>query len=400
MLLAILGVILLVVLVVGLPAAVLVRRALLDDAGDHLTEQADLIVVDLVGQEGNHGRLTERRLARFVPPGDRASVAGGGQTPLSTGAVLAGPQLSVSVPGPSGIAVRLATAAGPTEARIHRAWAALGVFGTTALVLAAVLAWWQARRLAGPLLDLAHSAGRLGEGDFSVTAPRSGLRELDDIAASLDASARRIGDLVRVEREFSSDASHQLRSPLTGLLLWLDNLASHVDLDVQAEAEAAAREVERLDATIEELLQLARTGRAGEVTAVDVVGLARWHLAAFEPRLHDVERSARLVARGPAVARVTPGAVGQAIDVLLENALAHGAGVVTVTIGHADDEVIVMVADEGPGIDETKPLFVRRADGRGIGLDLARRLVRSDGGTLEVASSRPAVFRMTLPGNP
>jgi signal transduction histidine kinase len=398
LLLAILGATLCVTVAVGLPAAVLVRRVLLDEAAEHLAAQANLIAVDVGDQLAGGRSVNGRRLARLIPPGDRASVSGPGVPLETTGAVVGRERLTASAHGAGGIAVTVATAAGPTEARIRRAWTALGVLGVFALGVAAALAWWQARRVAGPLVELKRSALRLGEGDFSVTAPRSGVRELDDIAASLDASAHRIGDLVLLERQFSSNASHQLRSPLTGLLLRLDTLAAHAHADVRAEAEAAVREAERLDATIEALLQLARTGRAGEVTAVDVVALARWHLDSAEVRLRVANRSACLVAPVSAVARVTPGAVGQALDVLLDNAIVHGAGTVTVTIGHDDGEVIVTVADEGVGIRDVTGLFVRRADGRGVGLDLARRLVRSDGGTLELASRQPAVFRMSLPG--
>ena len=82
---------------------------------------------------------------------------------------------------------------------------------------------------------------------------------------------------MRAERSFSTNASHQLRSALTGLQLRLDELAANDDEDVRAEAEAALEQSSRLIATIEELLALARTGRAGVVTEFDVAELVEHH---------------------------------------------------------------------------------------------------------------------------
>src|SRR5437773_2500397 len=108
-----------------------------------------------------------------------------------------------------------------------------------ARAVAAGLAGLQSRRLAAPLDDLARAAERLGAGDFSATAPRSGLEEIDTIAAALDSSAARIATLVQAEREFSANASHQLRSALTSLRLRLESLAATDDPAVAGEAARA-----------------------------------------------------------------------------------------------------------------------------------------------------------------
>src|SRR5258705_3164079 len=105
------------------------------------------------------------------------------------------------------------------EARVERAVLALVLLGVVALGAALGLALIQSRRLADPLARLARSATRLGDGDFSLSTPRSGVPEIDAIASSLDRSAERVEGLLRAERSFSSHASHQLRSALTGLEL-------------------------------------------------------------------------------------------------------------------------------------------------------------------------------------
>src|SRR5258705_13960926 len=98
------------------------------------------------------------------------------------------------------------------EARVERAVLALVLLGVVALGAALGLALIQSRRLADPLARLARSATRLGDGDFSLSSPRSGLREIDEIASALDLSAERIEALLRAERSFSQYAGHQLRT--------------------------------------------------------------------------------------------------------------------------------------------------------------------------------------------
>jgi signal transduction histidine kinase len=94
--------------------------------------------------------------------------------------------------------------------------------------------------------------------------------------------------------------------------------------------------------------------------------------------------------------------VGQALDVLLDNALRHGGGPIRVVVEAAGDHGHLTVEDQGPGIDPEAGarLFERRVGGagvHGIGLALARTLVQADGGRLDLVRASPASFRITLP---
>src|SRR5207245_9949436 len=93
-------------------------------------------------------------------------------------------------------------------------------------------------------------------------------------AAALDSSAARIANLVQAEREFSANASHQLRSALTSLRLRLESLAAADDPTVAGEAARALEQAERLSDTVAELLRLARTGRADDAQSLDLAVLA------------------------------------------------------------------------------------------------------------------------------
>ena len=236
------------------------------------------------------------------------------------------------------------------------------LLGVAALSAAVGLALIQSKRLSDPLARLARSATRLGDGDFSLATPRSGVSEIDAIASSLDRSAERVEQLLKAERGFSEHASHQLRTALTGLQLRLEELASNDDPAVREEAEAALEQSARLLSTIEELLALARTGRAGNVVRFDLGDLVRQHVDDVEPILAREGRRAIVDAPEPVEVVATLGAVGQALDILLSNAVRHGAGAVMATVVADERRARAStITDEGPGVRRPRRLGVRRA---------------------------------------
>ena len=141
--------------------------------------------------------------------------------------------------------------------------------------MGAVIATITARRLVGPLQDVADRAARLGAGDFRRVPSRHGIPELDQLADLLDASATALADLVARERDLVGDVSHQLRSRLTALQLRLDELAAHPDPDTAAEAEAALEQAERLGAVLDDLLRATEEARAATAEPVELGELLR-----------------------------------------------------------------------------------------------------------------------------
>lgn len=264
-----------------------------------------------------------------------------------------------------------------------------------ALIAAAMLATVQARQLARPLERLARSAGRVGDGDFSAPSTSSGIGEIDAIARSLRLSANRVNRMLEAERSFTADATHQLRTGLTGIAIRLELLERHADPDVAVEAAAVLEQTHELNSTLDDLLIVARTGTTGERAEVDLLEIVDAHIDDWRHRF-DRKRRQIVVTTGQTVAvNATPGLVGQIVNVLVENALKHGSGTLAVLVEGAS----ITLEDDGPGVpsDEVAGLFERPSDhqaAHGRGLALARRLAQSDGGTLELTRQRPAQFRL------
>ena len=271
-----------------------------------------------------------------------------------------------------------------------------------AVALAAILGVLLARRLARPLDDLAVAARRLGQGDFTARAPRSGVAEIDDVAAGLDTSAERIGTMVAAERQFAANASHQLRTPLTALRLRLEEIAELGDADVRSEADLALRHADRLNATISELLRLARPDAERPRQPVDVAVVLRDHAPVWQQVCAAAHRELRVEVPTQCLAMASSGGIAQVVQTLVENALQHGTGTITVQLRGEGDAVVLTVRDEGASLldADAAQIFERHVShggGTGVGLALARTLAEADGGRLDLVSTRPTTFRLTSP---
>lgn len=391
------------ILLLGVPLGFVLDRLAREATISRLERSAAAIAVAVAVEPivTDGGRPSQALLDQLTPPGDRSvlHLADGGRIPA--GDRPGDPTLSVETDAGAGAVVELVAPATPVTETVRRSVLTLVGVAAVGLALALVLATVQARRLTRPIEELARAAHRLGGGDFSARPPRSGVPELDALAETLDSSRERIAALVDAERQFAANASHQLRSALTGLTLRLEELAASPDPETRTEADEALAQAARLDATIDELLRLARTGRAGERRTFDLAGLVREHVRDWQPRFRRAQRGIEVRAEGTVPVRATPGAVGQIVDVLLSNALEHGGGDVAFHIRRENATGVMQVSDEGDGIDPAlAPRLFERTDHRerhGIGLPLAGQLAQADMGSLELLTRRPPVFRLRLP---
>src|SRR5262249_52305381 len=132
--------------------------------------------------------------------------------------------------------------------RTHHIWMAMAGLAVAVVAVAAFAALVLARHLTRPVRRLRDAAVRLGDGDFTVAAPTSGVAALDDAAAALTSTAHRLGGLVERERAFSADASHQLRNPLASLRLALETELAQPRADATLALHDALDDVDRLEA--------------------------------------------------------------------------------------------------------------------------------------------------------
>jgi signal transduction histidine kinase len=299
-------------------------------------------------------------------------------------------------------AVRAASPLRTVYRMVGLVWLAMLGLGGLAVGTVWLVARWQARRLAEPLEKLSDAALRLGQGDFSVRTASAAIPEIDSVGSALNSTAGRLDDMLARERSFSADASHQLRTPLTGLRLRLEAALDRPGQDLRQAITDGIAAADRLEQTIEELLALARDTRTSNATPLDLPTLLDEIEAGWHDRLAAQDRALQVAVDPHApVSLASTAAVRQVLTVLLDNAATHGSGTVSVAVRNAADALAIDVSDEGAGITAPEPeLFTRRsrlADGHGIGLALARSLAEAEGGRLRLTQPAPPTFTLLVP---
>ncbi|WP_129338687.1 ATP-binding protein [Cellulomonas endophytica] len=314
---------------------------------------------------------------------------------------------SVSVASDEGAVVTLTVSWWQLFFESARVIALVVVAAVVAFAAGIAMAIWQANRLAAPLVYLAASAEQLGSGQVRPSLQPSGVEEIDLVAAELARSADRMAGRLAAERQFASDASHQLRTPLTALSMRLEEIQhASSDPDVREEARISLEQVERLVGVVDDLLTRSRRAQGGTTEAVRLVDVVHQQEEEWGPPFAAAGRTLRIAVDPTLQVLATPGGLAQVLATLIENSLHHGGGTTTVRTrtGQART-VVVEVADEGPGVpDELVGRIFERgsssAQSTGLGLALARDLAAADGGRLELAQRRPAVFALFLSGVP
>ncbi len=317
--------------------------------------------------------------------------------------------LYVAVPVASGGevhgAVRITYPTSTVDERVVRNWVRLATVGLVTLAAATVVGIVFARSVVRPLRRLQDTATRLGHGDLEARTPTDdGPPEVRSLSLAFNDTAARLEQLVTAQEAFVADASHQLRTPLTALRLQLENIREEVDPAEGEEVDAALQEVSRLSRLVDGLLALARAERTSTTVTAEAVDLRDllgerrevWAAVAAEQGVDLVLDTGAV----PVVALATPDHVAGVIDNLLANALdvSHPGRSVTLSCRAGGAHVEVHVVDQGPGMTAeararafdrfwTTPSRGPRLGGSGLGLPIARRLARIDGGDLELAEA-------------
>jgi signal transduction histidine kinase len=308
-------------------------------------------------------------------------------------------------------AVRITYPTSTLDARVRRYWLLLAAIGGVVLAAATVVGLRFARTLTEPLSALEQTAAAVGGGDLRARAPaNSGPPEVRALAAEFNETVARLDTLLRSQKEFVADASHQLRTPLTGLRLRIEEArAAGVNPAAARELDAGAGELDRLAQILEELLVLSRAGEREqpgervELAATVQRAADRWRAAAAA---REIELELRSGAGGAGGATwCAPADADRALDVLLENAVHYAPRGSRITLASAPGEITVR--DCGPGLaaDEQEAIFERfhrgsagvaGPPGSGLGLAIARELAREWGGEVTLANAEGGGALATL----
>jgi signal transduction histidine kinase len=352
-----------------------------------------VIIVDSAGRLLADSAGEPRGTSYADRPEVRTALGGRGEQITRDSKTLGTEILATSVPvfehGRSRGAVRITQSVDAVHRAIRASILDVAALAAVVLAMGLVVGWLIAAQIARPIRRLDQAARQVAGGDLEAVATVEGSAEQRSLARTFNEMTARVRRLLRVQRDFVADASHQLRTPLTGLRLRLEGLRERFggDRSTAEELDAAMAEVDRLSEIVDELLILSRAGehdRPGE--PVDLADFARragarWRATAaargveLEVGEHDE----------PATAWISPTDLDRTLDALVENALLYSPAGSTVTIDHGPGRIEVL--DRGPGLaaDEEEAVFERfrrgsagRAGpaGTGLGLAIARELTR------------------------
>ncbi|HKD88077.1 MAG TPA: HAMP domain-containing sensor histidine kinase [Streptosporangiaceae bacterium] len=406
LLISMLAVAIVAVLALGIPLAFVLGRLQSDDANQTLRHEAQVLLNTLHQRFGNApiGPVYAAELAS--EQSDRYVLIWQNGHPLAREGVRPPRSHERSQTVSEGIfTVTVAADNADLSGNLTKELLLVGGVALLAVGVAVVLGLLYARRIVKPLQELAGAADRLGSGDSSPLGRRYGIQELDRVAEGLDGSAQRINDLLSAERDFAVDASHQLRTPLTALSMRLEEMMAAADYPdvVREEGAAALAQTERLADVVGQLLGRARRTATGAPTVASVDEIVSQQVVEWEPAFRRLNRRLAVAGEKGLFAFATPGGASQVIATLLDNALTHGAGTVTIRTSRTRRSVVVEVRDEGSGVPaELAPRIFERSvsgspNGTGLGLALARTIAAADGGQVVLVRPRPAVFALFLP---
>lgn len=366
-----------------------------------------LLSAAIAEREQGNNDVTERWLGGLLDLAQRIEyVAPDGRRLTVRTADFAGAaedNITRTLPVPSGGTVTVTRDASLVDQRVDEAVLPMVLVGLVLLVLAGSLGLLGARRLAAPFDELATAARRFGRGRFDLPANRYRIPEAEAIASALRGAAVELEDRIRREREFAANASHQLRTPITALRLDLEDLTlwPETPAPLTEQLQQSIREVDRLEQTVADLLDLARGERLRSTSDINLTAVVADAVRRWQPAAERAGTGIRFTDPGPMPVRQSPGPVSQILDVLLENALKHGTGPVDVLLGEPDGYLELRVRDQGTGPvgDEVFHRHRNRAgsDGEGIGLTVALEIAEALGGRLRVENKPSTTFTLVLP---
>jgi len=324
---------------------------------------------------------------------------------------------SVAVGTPDGpLTIAVARSVVDLEAQVESLTRTLALAVPIVAVALAAVTWWLVGRTLGPVDAIRRQVAGIDATELDRRVPEPGTGdEIDRLARTMNAMLERLDAGATREQRFVSDASHELRSPLTRMRLGLEVELAHPDAqDATTTRRELLADVVGMERLVDELLQLAHLDRDGAQAALELVDLDDVVLAQVDALQPSADVRIDLSGVGAAQLLGDPRAVARVVRNLLENAQRHARSLVAVTLVDAPGEVVLTVGDDGPGIapadrERVFDRFVRLDEARsaddggaGLGLAITRAVVERHGGAIlvEDAPGGGAAFRVSLPRRP
>lgn len=268
------------------------------------------------------------------------------------------------------------------------------------LAVVALATWFAVGRALAPVEAIRREVDEISAAQLHRRVPQPKADdEIGRLAATMNRMLERLESARNSQRRFVSDASHELRSPITTIRQHAEVALAHPDRVTAAElAEVVLAEQQRMQRLVEDLLLLARVDEHVPLTraAVDLDDLA------FEEghRLRSTT-SKRVDTSGVKAVRVQgdADALRRMVRNVGENAVRHASSRVDVTLVERGEEVVLTIDDDGPGIPATERArvlqrFVRLDEARsrdeggsGLGLSIVDEVVRAHGGSMSIEQS-------------
>ena len=272
---------------------------------------------------------------------------------------------------------------------------------------AAALTIWAVRRLTRPVRDLAAAADRLGRDVNAPPLPENGPSEVATAAHAFNTMAERIRRFVGDRTQMLAAIGHDLKTPITRLKLRAELL------DDDEQRRKILSDLEEMEAMIAATLTFARDDAAAEPSvAVDLAALCRTVLDEAADAVPELAEQITYDGPGHLAVRARPVAMKRALANLVGNAVAYGgAAHLTLTPAQTGQVLRIDIEDEGPGVppSELESVFQpfrrletsrnRETGGTGLGLPIARNILRAHGGDVVLQNREAGGLRaiVTLP---
>ncbi|WP_181766865.1 sensor histidine kinase [Streptomyces albidus (ex Kaewkla and Franco 2022)] len=298
---------------------------------------------------------------------------------------------------------------GHLRSRILQDWLPIIAGEAAAMLLALGLALRLTGWVLRPVRTLDRAAHEIALGKFkSRVAASGGPPELRRLARSFNEMADNVEDVLEQQRAFVADASHQLRNPLSALLLRIELLG--LELPGQHEEFSSVQaEGKRLARVLDDLLDLALAEHEpADLQLTDVAELAAERLDAWRPVAE--RKGVELESEGQSAATGwgDPVALSSALDAVVDNAIKFTpeGGHVTVRVASEGRQVKLEVADGGPGLTDVELERIgdrfwrsnrhQNISGSGLGLSITRALLAAGGASISYAGNEPRGLRVVI----